>query len=160
MHNILVFTINEQLFGFNVLQIKEIDDSRSYFVVPKSDKSIRGILNIRGQIITIFDLRQIFGWDATTLTGSTKNIIFKTEHETEFLNTEYQLHTSNDVFGFMVEKICDIENVSDDSIQPPPANVDRISKEYITGVVELKEGILTLLDVEKLIENREMGNGN
>ena len=154
MLNILTFTINGVLFGFNVLQIKEINDSNNYTEVPKADKNVRGILNIRGQIITIFDMKQIFRWGTTEISSSTKNIIFKTEHETENLPPEYQLHySSNDIFGFMVEKINDIVEVSADALLPPPANIDKIAKEYIHGIVQLKEGIVTLLKVEKLIEN-------
>ena len=154
MLSILTFTVKDTLFGFNALQIKEINDTHDYSVVPGSDQQIRGILNIRGKIITIFDLSQILGWDTTATTSTIKNIIFKTEHETENLDPEYQIHyTSNDIFGFMVEKINDIVEIAEESLQPPPANIDKIAKEYIKGVVRLKEGLVTLLKVENLIEN-------
>ena len=151
MLNILTFTINNAKYGFNILQVKEVNDNLNYSVVPTSDKRIRGLLNIRGQIITIFDLKMILGLGEAFFSKTTKNIILKSESETENLVKEYQIKlSSNDVIGFMVDKVNDVIELEKVRIQPPPANN---TKKYIQGIVQFDNELLTILNVNEMALN-------
>lgn len=153
------FYVGNTFFGINILQVKEINNNMRLTPVPDSPESIKGLMNLRGQIITIFDLSVRLGRQATGITKNTRNLIMKTDAETLRLRSDGLLTSvdlvGNDGVGFIVDEIGDVVEVDADEIEPAPANVQDVQKEFISGVVELEDRLLILLKVAELIDVRE-----
>ncbi len=148
------FYIGETLFGVNILQVKEINNQIKYTPVPDSSEYIKGLFNLRGQIITIFDLAKRLGRKDTEIKDKTRNLILKTGNETKLLENKIGVfdEIGADAVGFIIDKIGDVIEVNEEEIQAAPANVGDISKEFIRGVVELKDDLLIILNVSEVLK--------
>jgi purine-binding chemotaxis protein CheW len=141
------------MFGVNILQVKEINNQLRYTTVPDSAFFIKGLFNLRGQIITIFDLAKRLGREDTKIQEKTRNLILKTDTETSLMRDKFNLEEiGNDAVGFIIDRIGDVVEINEEDIQQAPANVGDISKEFIKGVVELKNDLLIILNVEEIIK--------
>lgn len=153
MLQLTTFYIGETLFGVNILQVKEINNQMRYTPVPDSADYIKGLFNLRGQIITIFDLAKRLGRADTTIGEKTRNLILKTDAETKGIKNRVMVdETGSDAVGFIIDRIGDVIEIDDESIQSAPANVGDISKEFIRGVVELKDDLMIILNVLEVIK--------
>ncbi|HOD54417.1 MAG TPA: chemotaxis protein CheW [Candidatus Cloacimonadota bacterium] len=153
MLQLTTFYVGDTLFGVNILQVKEINNQMKYTPVPDSANFIKGLFNLRGQIITIFDLAKRLGRPDTEIQGKTRNLILKTDIETTLIRDKNKLEEiGSDAVGFIIDKIGDVIEIDENDIQQAPANVGDISKEFIKGVVELKSDLLILLNVQEIIK--------
>lgn len=153
MIQLTTFYVGNTLFGVNILQVKEINNQMRYTLVPDSAAFIKGLFNLRGQIITIFDLAKRLGRADTIIHEKTRNLILKTDSETTLMRDKFNLgEIGNDAVGFIIDRIGDVVEVDEADIQQAPANVGDISKEFIKGVIELKNDLLIILNVEEIIK--------
>lgn len=153
MIQLCTFYVKDTLFGINILQVKEINDHLKYTPVPDSVSYIKGLFNLRGQIITIFDLSKRLGQGETVTGEKTRNLILKTDTETASIqDSSHILKTGDDATGFIIDRISDVIEISEDDIQKAPANVGDISKEFISGVVELNKELLILLNIKETLK--------
>ncbi|MEO5363664.1 MAG: chemotaxis protein CheW [Magnetococcus sp. DMHC-8] len=159
------FHLGNIYIGVDILLVREINRSMEYTPIPGSPNYIRGMLNIRGRIITLFDLKRRFAWSKEELTrhdgkdkqpgGEPKkqyNVIMKTHHEVMRINRRLAdtQCTWEDPVGLVVDRLGDVRNVSDDHILPPPANLKGISAPFIRGVVRIEKELLVILNVAKI----------
>lgn len=153
MQQFTTFYVGDTFFGINILQVREINNMLRYTPVPDSVEFIKGLLNLRGQIITIFDLAKRIGRDNSEIKNATRNLILKTDQETIALRDKGLIKSKvgNDAVGFIIDRIGDVVEVSDDQIAPAPANSGDVAKEFISGVVELENDLLILLNVPELV---------
>ncbi len=152
MIQLTTFYVGDTLFGVNILQVKEINNQMKYTLVPDSADFIKGLFNLRGQIITIFDLAKRLGRKDTEIKDKTRNLILKTDTETATIRDKHKIEEiGTDAVGFIIDKIGDVIEIDENDIQQAPANVGDISKEFIKGVVELKSELLIILNIEEII---------
>lgn len=152
MIQLTTFYVGDTLFGVNILQVKEINNQMKYTLVPDSADFIKGLFNLRGQIITIFDLAKRLGRKDTEIKEKTRNLILKTDTETATIRDKHKIEEiGTDAVGFIIDKIGDVIEIDENDIQQAPANVGDISKEFIKGVVELKSELLIILNIEEII---------
>ncbi len=153
MIQLTTFYVQDTLFGINILQVKEINNQLKYTPVPDSADYIKGLFNLRGQIITIFDLAKRLGRADTIIGEKTRNLILKTDQETATIREKFKIpEIGHDAVGFIIDKIGDVIEIDEEKIQNAPANVGDISKEFIKGVFELKEELLIILNVNEAIK--------
>lgn len=153
------FTIQEMLFGIEVLLVREINQQLDMTPVQKAPPYIRGLINLRGQIVTIFDLALRLGFDPQEITGMTHNVIIKTAEEVAPIRqreSRPDLVCPADSVGLMVESIGDVLEIDEHRIEPTPANSRGIDARFLSGVVSLEKGLLVLLNIETLLDP---GNG-
>ena len=151
------FTLNDHLFGIDILLVREINKQLDVTNVPKAPNYIRGLINLRGQIVTILDLACRLGLDKDKL-GSSFNIILKTEAELESLRkTEDRSDLSScpDKVGLLVDKIQDVITVEESTINPPPANRGKLDGRYLSGVVHFNQQLISILAVDKILNQTE-----
>lgn len=148
------FYLEDQLFGLDIRFVREINRQLELSPVPHASGYIRGLINLRGQIVTVMDLKRRLGFDTTSLTDTTHNLIIKTDSELlsgPDLGLAQELSIPDKV-GLLVDRIGDIVSVSEDAIAPPPANVGKLDGQYLDGVATLKEGILTILSMNAILK--------
>jgi len=148
------FQLNEQLFGVDIRFIREINKQLDLSPVPHAPDYICGLINLRGQIVTVIDLKRRLGFENTSITNETHNLILKTDQEitNSFGADEVTEFAIPDKVGLLVDQIGDIVSVVTDTIALPPANVGKVDGQYLRGAVALPEGLLTILSMNAILK--------
>jgi purine-binding chemotaxis protein CheW len=149
----VTFYIDKYHFGIDVLDVREINHHLESTPVPLASPHIRGLINLRGQIVTLLDLRSMFGLGTITLTDDTHNIVLKDEN--------FHLSgdsNSSDRVGLMVDRIGDIITVEADTLEAPPANIGDIDGRFLTQVAQLNGAVVAVLNVQELLTNHNAGS--
>jgi len=131
------FYIGEALCGMDILEIQEINKHMEMTVVPQSPDYVMGILNLRGQIVTIIDLGKKLGLASTELGEETRNIIVTSKGE----------H-----IGLVVDRICDVVEASQDMVEKPPANIGAIQGSFFEGVFKTENSLIGILNLETILQ--------
>ncbi|MGN7611444.1 chemotaxis protein CheW [Magnetococcales bacterium HHB-1] len=156
------FTLGELYLGIDILLVREINRSMECTPVPGAPGYIRGMLNIRGRVITLFDLRSRLEWSSggevrvPAEAGTRKrqyNVIMKTRDEVVQIDQELaeQRCPWQDPVGLVVDQLGDVRDIVDDNVQPPPANLRGISIDFVHGVVEFEKKLLVILNVASVL---------
>jgi purine-binding chemotaxis protein CheW len=155
MRSFASFTIDNKLFGIDILLIREINRQLEMSPVAHTPDFIRGLVNLRGQIVTILDLKKRLGRSTTHIGPDTHNIILKSDSELSGMRDDMNddtLVTCLDKVGLLVDAIGDVVTVEDDSaIEPPPANLNDIDGQFLSGVVKLENQLLAVLNVPQIL---------
>jgi purine-binding chemotaxis protein CheW len=130
------FYIGEALCGMDILNVQEINKLMDMTKVPQAPDYVTGILNLRGQIVTVIDLGKKLGLSATDLNDSTRNIIVNS-------NSEY--------IGLLVSSISDVVAAQWDKVEDPPANLGGVQGAFFKGVFKTDNRLIGILDVNKVL---------
>lgn len=135
---VLTFYLRGNLFGIDIKLVKEINRNVEFTPVPGARTCVLGLFNMRGQIVTIFDLSQMIGMVEDLSKLSSTCIILK------------QTGSAQNHIGFLTDKLGDVIDISQDECELPPANVSSIESEFIQSVVKLDERLLIIIEPEKI----------
>lgn len=138
---VLTFYLCERLFGIDITLVKEINRNVEYTPVPDTGPHIIGLFNMRGQVVTLFDIARLMGYEEKNWDNKVACIILKAQPD-----------DPNQV-GFLIDKCGDVFDIEEDECEPPPANVSGISGEFIRSVVKLKNELLMVIDPEKVFRD-------
>lgn len=130
------FYVGGALCGMDILKVQEINKLMEMTKVPQSPDYVTGILNLRGQIVTVIDLGNKLGLTATDLSDSTRNII---------------VNSSNEYIGLLVSRISDVVAADMEKVEKPPANINGVQGAYFKGVFKTKDRLIGILDVDKVL---------
>jgi len=137
------FYVGESLCGMDILKVQEINKLMEMTEVPLAPDYVKGILNLRGQIVTVIDLGSKLELADTDTGGDTRNIIVNS-------NGEY--------IGLLVHKIGDVERTEEENIEPPPANIGGIQGRYFEGVFKKEDSLIGILNVEEILKDDNTQN--
>ena len=148
------FFVGEDLFGIDVLLVREINRNLEVTPVDQVPDFVYGLLNLRGQIVTLVDLGVQLGLGKTTTSADTCCIVLKTNQELEKYKSEGfdTEETSNDIVGLLVDRIGDMVSADDSAIEPPPANANGIDSRFFDGVIKLERELLVILKIESVLK--------
>ncbi len=154
------FQVGKDLLGVEILLVREIIRQVEFTPLEDVPAGVRGLLNLRGQIITVLDLAMLLGLPPARVGPGTRCIILKTREDVEDALREGVLEDrpGPDPVGLLVERIGDVVTTDERTIEAPPANAGGISGEFLQGVCKLDERLLLLLRVERVLE-RVAGRG-
>ncbi|AZR72368.1 hypothetical protein BBF96_02540 [Anoxybacter fermentans] len=138
----VVFQIDNEEFGVEILQTKEIHPYTKITRVPNAPHFVKGVINIRGEIIPVVDLRDRFGLKKSEIQKNTRIITV--------LVRDYEV-------GLLVDSVKEVLWIDDSAIEPPPSVAGGIEKEYLKGVGKIGDRLIVLLNIEKIL-NLEMPN--
>jgi purine-binding chemotaxis protein CheW len=153
------FKVDGHLFGINILTVREIIRNVDFTPVELAPPAVRGLLNLRGQIITVLDPGPSLGLPLRQITGETRCIIVKTDGELAQLVAEGLLDesTSSEAVGLVVDGISDVVQAGENDLEPAPANVPGIDSRGLRGVVKLDAALLMVLRLDAMIEESVQG---
>ena len=132
------FYVGDLLMGVDIRLVQEINRQLEMTPVPNAPCHVRGVINLRGEVATVIDLRTVLGMPAAEQTRDTRNLI---------------VHSQGEAIGLLVDRISDILTVHPDQISEPPSNVDGVDGKFFLGVHTLEKDICVLLDVEQVLED-------
>ena len=148
------FKLNDQFFGVDVLLVREINQQMDITSVQQAPEYIRGLINLRGRIVTILDLGIRLGLGERQVDQNSHNIILKTEEELVAIRkheNRMDLATSSETTGLLVDAVGAIISVDDNNIEPPPASLDEMNGQLLNGIIKLDHELLLLLDLQKVL---------
>jgi purine-binding chemotaxis protein CheW len=131
------FYVGTALFGMDILKVQEINKILDLTAVPQAPEYVKGILNLRGQIVTIIDLGIKLGLPGIEISPDTRNII---------------VNSKNEYIGLLVDRIGDVERTSEEKIEPAPANINGITAQFFEGVYKKENSLVGILNVEKVLK--------
>lgn len=138
---VIVFQIENEEYAVPVNQVGSIERLESITRVPRTEKFVKGIINLRGVIIPVIDLRLRFGMEETSYTELTRIII---------------IHLDQIEVGLIVDVANDVIDIPDDAIESAPEVVGTIHVDYISGVAKLDKRLIILLDLQKILATEEI----
>lgn len=134
------FRLGAEEYGLSIMKVQEIIRLQEITKVPQMPEFIEGVINLRGNVIPIIDLRKRFGLEIIEKTAETRIVVVSVRER---------------VMGIIVDGVSEVLRLSDDQIEPPPPVVSNIGREYIKGVGKLEKRLLILLDIDKILSSQE-----
>ena len=139
----LTFFLASEEYGVEILKVQEIIGRMPITPVPLTSKYIRGVINLRGKIHPIMDLKVKFGMDQTQITDETGIIVIK---------------TSTLMMGILVDKVSEVVTIASGDIEDTPSFGADVNPEYLLGIGKTGGKIRMLLDIDKVINASEIIN--
>ncbi|HBE71185.1 MAG TPA: chemotaxis protein CheW [Planctomycetaceae bacterium] len=132
----LTFTLQEEEFGIEILRVQEIKGLARITPIPNMPNYIRGVMNLRGTVVPIVDLRARFSMPEASYNQFTVIIV---------------VTIGEKVTGLVVDAVSDVLNVSDENIEPPPDMGSGSDTAFMAGIAKSGERLITLLNMEELV---------
>jgi purine-binding chemotaxis protein CheW len=142
---LVTFQLGEELYGINIMDVKEIVRVQDIRPIPNAPTYVEGIFNLRSEIIPIISLHKRF---------HLRKLV--TSEEDELLSGFIIVDIDGMKLGIIIDRISRVVTVEKDEIQPPPQMISGIGAEYIQGVVHQDEGYLIILDIRDLFNPKEL----
>ena len=133
------FYIGDGMCGMDILRIQEINKHLKMTKVPQAQEYVTGILNLRGEIVTVIDLGIKLGLSSTRISEKTRNVIVNSKDE----------HV-----GLLVDSIADVVRADTDKIESAPANIGGVKGKYFEGVFKTEKSLIGILDVEEVLNDQ------
>lgn len=135
------FKIGQEEYGVDILQVKTIERMMPITRVPKAPKFVEGVINLRGEIVPVIDLRKRFDLPSGETTENTRIIIVSVNEIT---------------VGMIVDSATEVVQLAQDDIEPAPPIASSIDSNYLDGVGKIDGKLLILLNVAKLLKPQEI----
>jgi purine-binding chemotaxis protein CheW len=129
------FKIGNGFYAISVLDVQEVIKSQTLTHVPSAPEYVKGLINLRGQIVTAISLRSLFG--------------LGDDHAEEYMNII--VRSGDSLYSLMVDEILDVIDVEDSAFENTPETLDNKLRQFISGVYKLEQKLLILLDLEKIL---------
>jgi len=149
----MTFYLGRHLFGISILLVREINQNLDITPVSKVPHYIKGVLNLRGQVVTVMDLAKRLNFEDATDTSDANCIVLKTISEIDSSETTIGLddRTVADKVGLYVDRIGDVLNINSKEIIRTPSKDSKLDRRFIRGVVRLNEQLLILLNLKEVL---------
>ena len=141
----LTFTLAAEDYGLEILKVREIIGMMDITAVPQTPEYVKGVINLRGRVIPVIDLRLKFGLEAAEYGERTCIIVVEVHSEVGSVQ-----------MGVVVDSVSEVLNISGDDIEPSPSFGSRLNTQYILGIAKAKGTIKILLDIDKVLTGDEM----
>ena len=142
----VVFNLDKEEFGIDIMNVKEIIPYQESIQIPKSPDFIEGIINYRGNVIPIINLRKRFNLDIGDMTKDTRIIVISLEEKE---------------IGFVVDEASQTLRLNEEQIDPTPDVISDVDRRYIIGVGKVDESrLVIILDLEKILSDEEIDEIN
>ena len=137
----LTFNLAEEFYGVDILKVQEIKGYTNVTKIPNTPDYLKGVLNLRGTIVPIVDLRMKFGMGVTEPTSFTVVVV---------------VNVRNRVMGFLVDAVSDVLDLNAKDIQPPPQLGNTVDISFVAGIGNSNDHLVTLLDIDRVLTADEV----
>lgn len=141
----LTFMMSEEEYGVDILRVQEIRGWDVVTSIPNTPAYIKGVINLRGTIVPIVDLRKRFGLDSVDYGPTTVVIVLKVLSE-----------ESERIMGIVVDAVSDVYNVKDEDMKPAPDFGSVVSIEFVRGLATIDEKMLIILDIDMMLNSKDL----
>jgi purine-binding chemotaxis protein CheW len=141
----LTFILDNEEYGVDILRVQEIRGWDNATPIPNTPKYIKGVMNLRGTIVPIIDLRERFNMQRLDYGPTTVVIVLKVYADDR-----------ERVMGIVVDAVSEVYNISNDDLQPAPDFGDMVSLEFVQGLATVEEKMVIVLDIDHLLTSGEL----
>lgn len=141
----LTLRLGNETYGIPVLKVQEIIGKTEITEIPRMPQYIRGVINLRGKIIPLMDLRLKFNLEEKVYT-----------ERTVFVVLEVNLADKKRQMGIVVDAVSEVIKLEEAMIEPPPSYGFDVESDFIVGMGKVNEKVVLLLDIEKVLSEKEM----
>ena len=145
INSYLSFNLGDEEFAVNVSKVLNILEMLKITEVPKSPEYMKGVINLRGTVLPVVDIRVKFGMTPTEYTNNTCIVVMEIEMDNDSIQV-----------GALVDSVQAVLEIEDSQIQPPPSIGSKYKSEFICGMVKVDEKFIMLLDMEKVFSAEEV----
>lgn len=132
----LTFTLGDEEYGIEILKVQEIKGYSAFTPIPNAPAYIKGVMNLRGTVVPVVDLRTKFNMAQTDYNQFTVVII---------------VSVGSRIFGLIVDAVSDVLNIAGQAIDPTPELGADVDTSFMTGMAKTGERLIALLDIERVI---------
>jgi purine-binding chemotaxis protein CheW len=136
----LTFRLGEERYAFQVDSVREVIEYTQVTRLPRTTESLRGVINIRGAMIPVFDLKLLFDMGRTEEGTDTSIIVLETRGKSELV-----------AVGVLTDSVQEVINLDRSAVKPPPRLGMRMEGQSVKGIGKLSEGFVTILDIDEII---------
>jgi purine-binding chemotaxis protein CheW len=137
----LTFNLGDELYGVDILRVQEIKGYTTVTKIPNTPPHIKGVLNLRGTIVPIVELRTKFGMPTIDYTAFTVIVVVVVRDK---------------VMGLVVDSVSDVLNIDKKDIQPPPQFGAKVDVSFVNGIGKSGDKLVTLLEMDRLLADGEV----
>jgi purine-binding chemotaxis protein CheW len=137
----LTFQLGEELYGVDILRVQEIKGYTTVTKIPNTPSYIKGVMNLRGTIVPIVELRATFGMETIAYTMLTVIVVVVVRDR---------------IMGLVVDSVSDVLNISKKDIQAPPEFGTRVDVSFLNGIAKWGDKLVALLNIDQLLSESEM----
>jgi purine-binding chemotaxis protein CheW len=141
----LTFILADEEYGIGILKVKEIIGMMPVTSVPQTPQYVKGVINLRGRVIPVIDLRLRFGLESAEYTERTCIIV-----------VEIQGSTGHVVIGIVVDSVSEVLNIKGEDIEEAPTFGTKLNTDYILGMAKIDGGVKILLDIDRVLNEEEI----
>lgn len=135
------FSVANEEYGLDILRVQEIIRTQQLTRVPNLPDYVEGVINLRGKVIPVIALRRRLGLEAMDSDKNTRIVVVDVHGQT---------------IGFIVDAVSEVLRINSDTVEPTP-RIGQVEREYISGVGKLDSRLLLMLDLERLMNQAEIG---
>ena len=141
----LTFHLADEVYGVPILKVQEIIGIKELTKVPKVPPYIKGVLNLRGKVMPVIDLRRIFEMEDVEASRDTCIIV-----------VQVQRGETSVILGVIVDKVSEVLEIGAEEIEPAPSFGTQVDTHFILGMAKTKDSVKILLDIDKIVSEGEM----
>jgi purine-binding chemotaxis protein CheW len=141
----LTFTLADEEYGIGILKIKEIIGMMPITLVPQTPVFVKGVINLRGKVIPVIDLRLRFGMESIDYTDRTCIIV-----------VEIGGDAGSIMIGIVVDTVSEVLNIKKQDIEDTPKFGTKLDTNYILGMAKTESGVKILLDIDRILRTEEI----
>lgn len=141
----LTFTLGAEEFGLQILKVREIIGYMDITAVPRAPHDVRGVINLRGQVVPIVDMRARFEMEAAEVTDQTCIIVVEVKAGRQSFHT-----------GIIVDRVCEVLDIDGKDIEPTPQFDGSMDTSFILGMGKINGAVKILLDIDKVLHVHEL----
>lgn len=135
---LVTFEVGAATLAIEISSVQEINRNLDFTVVPQAPAYVRGVTNLRGEVVTILDIHIILGMPPSDANANSRNLIVKHDEE---------------MFGLRVDRVSDIMSVRTCDLTVPPSNLQGVPKQLIQGVYQSTERLVLYVDMDELLKS-------
>ena len=140
----MTFKLSDEVYGLEILDVREIIGFMEITRLPRAPDFIRGVINLRGRVVPVVDLRLKFGMDPCQATDQTVIIV-----------VQYQVLGQSFTMGVLVDEVLEVLSIQADQIEPPPSLGSAADTDFILGVGKATERVIFLLDIGRVLSDAD-----
>lgn len=141
----LTFSLKEEEYGIGILKVKEIIGMMPITSVPRTPEFVKGVVNLRGKVIPVMDLRLKFSMESIEYTDRTCIIV-----------VEIDSNEKTVLIGIVVDAVSEVLNIKENEIEETPQFGISLNTEYILGMAKMEGGVKILLEIDKVLSTEEI----
>lgn len=140
----LTFALGHEEFGLEILKVREIIGYMEITAVPQTPAHVKGVINLRGQVIPVIDLRMKFGMEQAEVTEETCIIVV------EITQSQRRFQT-----GIVVDRVKEVLDIAGENIEDSPQFGSNVDTDFILGMGKVNDSVKILLDIDKVLGNEQ-----